>query len=204
MGKFIVIEGPDGTGKSTVINGLKETLPKELKVKYFREPGGSYFGEKIRKILLDNDTVIEPETEALLFAAMRCENYSMLKKDLPKYDLIIADRFLPSSIAYQGGGLALGMERVEDLNDFCLHGYRPDLTIYLMLDFREGLKRIESERGFDRLEMRNESFHRAVFRGYEKLSKAKNSKVVSADMTKEKVLEEVRQYILDLIKEEEA
>ena len=87
MGKFIVIEGPDGTGKSTVINGLKETLPKDLKVKYFREPGGSYVGEKIRNILLDNDTVIEPETEALLFAAMRCENYSMLKKDLQKYDL---------------------------------------------------------------------------------------------------------------------
>ena len=96
------------------------------------------------------------------------------------------------------------MERVEDLNDFCLHGYRPDLTIYLMLDFKEGLRRIERERGFDRLEMRNESFHHAVFRGYEKLSRGRNSKVVNAAMNKDKVLEEVRQYILDLIKEEEA
>lgn len=202
MGKFIVIEGPDGTGKTTVINGLKEHLPKELKVKYFREPGGTYFGEKIREILLDNDTNISAETEAFLFAAMRSENVQMIKKDLKNYDIIIADRFLPSSIAYQGAGLGLGMERVEDLNDFTLHGYRPDLTIYLMISAEEGLRRIEKERSFDRMEVRGESFHLAVHEAYEKLSKGFNSVVVDASQSKEDVLKEVMGHILNITRED--
>ncbi|MCI6610005.1 MAG: dTMP kinase [Ezakiella sp.] len=199
MGRFVVIEGPDGVGKTTVINGIKERLPKDLKSKFIREPGGSPLGEKIREILLNKALNVSPETEALLFAAMRSENYAILKKDLPNYDIIISDRFLPSSLAYQGAGLALGMENIEDINDFFLHGYRPDLTIYLMLNKNTGMERIKKVRDYDKFELRDNSFFSAVNMAYEKLSNYPNSVVIDASMSEEEVLDTVMKEINKLL-----
>lgn len=190
MSKFIVIEGPDGTGKSTVVNGLKEYY-KNKKVKFFREPGGSEIGEKIREILLDKDNQISPKTEALLFAAMRSENYEMLKKDLKEYDLIIADRFLMSSICYQGAGLGLGMKEIEELNDFALGGFRPDLYIVLMIEADKGIDRKINQRELDRLELRGIDFHSKVEDAYRKLNNEPNVKVINANQSKEDVLKDV-------------
>lgn len=190
MSKFIVIEGPDGTGKSTVVNGLKEYY-KNKKVKFFREPGGYEIGEKIREILLDKNNQISPKTEALLFAAMRSENYEMLKKDLKEYDLIIADRFLMSSICYQGAGLGLGMKEIEELNDFALGGFRPDLYIVLMIEADKGIDRKINQRELDRLELRGIDFHSKVEDAYRKLNNEPNVKVINANQSKEDVLKDV-------------
>lgn len=194
MGKFIVIEGPDGTGKSTVIEGLKRVY-KDKNIKYFREPGGSQVGEKIRTILLNKDTQISSATEALLFAAMRSENYEMLKKDLKDYDLIIADRFLMSSICYQGAGLGLGVKDVEMVNDFALKGFRPDLNILLMLNADQGIDRKIQERELDRLELRGLDFHERVVREYQKFTNSQGVKVVDASRSKEEVLSNVVEII---------
>lgn len=194
MGKFIVIEGPDGTGKSTVIEGLKRVY-KDKNIKYFREPGGSQVGEKIRTILLNKDTQISSATEALLFAAMRSENYQMLKKDLKDYDLIIADRFLMSSICYQGAGLGLGVKDVEMVNDFALKGFRPDLNILLMLNADQGIDRKIQERELDRLELRGLDFHEMVVSEYQKFTNSQGVKVVDASRSKEEVLSDVVEII---------
>ncbi len=194
MGKFIVIEGPDGTGKSTVIEGLKRVY-KDKNIKYFREPGGSQVGEKIRTILLNKDTQISSATEALLFAAMRSENYEMLKKDLKDYDLIIADRFLMSSICYQGAGLGLGVKDVEMVNDFALKGFRPDLNILLMLNADQGIDRKIQERELDRLELRGLDFHEMVVSEYQKFTNSQGVKVVDASRSKEEVLSDVVEII---------
>lgn len=194
MGKFIVIEGPDGTGKSTVIEGLKRVY-KDKNIKYFREPGGSQVGEKIRTILLNKDTQISSATEALLFAAMRSENYEMLKKDLKDYDLIIADRFLMSSICYQGAGLGLGVKDVEMVNDFALKGFRPDLNILLMLNADQGIDRKIQERELDRLELRGLDFHEMVVSEYQKFTNSQGVKVVDASRSKAEVLSDVVEII---------
>lgn len=190
MSKFIVLEGPDGTGKTTVINGLKERY-KDKNIKFFREPGGSVVGEKIREILLDKDSVVSARTEALLFAAMRSENYEMLKKDLKDYDLVIADRFLMSSICYQGAGLELGTEEVEKINDFALRGFRPDKYIVLMLDANSGIDRKINQRELDRLELRGIEFHERVVNAYQEMSEEENVVVINASQSKEDVLNEV-------------
>lgn len=190
MGKFIVIEGPDGTGKTTVINSLKAYF-KDKNVKFFREPGGSEVGEKIREILLNKDSELSSNTEALLFAAMRSENYEMLKRDLKKYDLVIADRFLMSSICYQGAGLGLGMKEVEELNDFALNGFRPDRYIVLILDANSGIDRKINQRELDRLELRSLDFHERVEAAYRSMIGKENIITINASQSKKEVFDEV-------------
>lgn len=154
-------------------------------------------GEKIRALLLDPELEMAPATEALLFAANRSENYAQLKKDLRDYDLVIADRFLLSSLAYQGEGLGLGMDRVLQINDFALQGYRPDMHLLLLLDVEEGLKRKKKQKVLDRLERRKEEFHRKVTEGYLKLEKSGkyNIEIIDAGRAPEEILDHCMKVI---------
>ncbi|MCI5674559.1 MAG: dTMP kinase [Ezakiella sp.] len=204
MTKFFVIEGPDGTGKSTVISGLKERF-KNRNILFFREPGGSPVGEKIREILLDKSTNISPQTEALLFAAMRSENYEMIKALPSDVEAIIADRFLLSSLCYQGYGLGLGAQRIEELNDFSLNGFRPDKYIVLMMPHKSSFNRVVGERELDRVELRGDGFFDKVEDGYwdivgTKLGENGLYYVVDASLSKGEVLDEVASYIENQLK----
>lgn len=173
MAYFVAVEGPDGTGKSTLIRGMLEELTRlGVRVYSFREPGGTPAGEAIRRLLLDPETSLCAESECLLFAAMRAENARRIREIGPECDIILADRFLMSSLAYQGEGLGMGIDAVEAVNDFGLRGLRPDLNILLMVPHEQGLERKRSQQPLDRVERRAIDFHRRVEEGYLKMAKS--------------------------------
>lgn len=160
-GYLITFEGPDGAGKTTVINELIKQLPKEIQEKTIitREPGGSKISENIRTIILDPaNKEMDDRTEALLYAAQRSQHVSeIIRPALETGKIVLSDRFIDSSLAYQGVGRNLGVEAVKQINDFGTGGLEPDLTIFLDLDPATGLARIEKERAGqeDRLEQEN-------------------------------------------------
>ena len=148
-GIFISFEGPDGAGKTTALEKLlpllKERTDKEVVLS--REPGGSIIAEKIRKIILDiHDEEMDPRTEALLYAAARRQH--LVDAVLPALDegkVMLSDRFVDSSIAYQGGGRQIGTKEVTEINDFAIDGHLPDLTIYFDVTPDVGLSRIRKD-----------------------------------------------------------
>lgn len=192
MGIFVVIEGPDGTGKTTLVNGLKKKFTENnISFYAFREPGGTEVGEKLRDILLDPSLDMTHETEALLFAAMRCENVRKVKEKISENDIILADRFILSSIAYQGYGLGLDPKKVEMINDFGIYGFRPDLTIVLMMDSKDGISRKKTQKDLDRLEQRDLDFHKRLEDAYRQfISEDSDKVVIDANKSKEEILEE--------------
>src|SRR5659263_627167 len=154
-GKFITFEGCEGSGKTTQATMLYNYLVNQGKdVILCREPGGTHVGEKIRDILLDPEIKdIFPITEALLFAADRTQQVmQVIRPALAKGWIVIADRFVDSSLAYQGVGGGCGLEAVKNLNDWACGNIEPNLTIFLDLKVREGLERAASARGLDRIE----------------------------------------------------
>ncbi|SNX53851.1 dTMP kinase [Thermoanaerobacterium sp. RBIITD] len=170
-GKLITFEGIDGSGKTTQINLLKEYL---LKLGYniivLREPGGTHVGEKIRDILLDEENKIVPVSEALLYAASRAELVSeIIIPSLKIGKIVILDRFVDSSIVYQGYARGIGIKAVEEINNIAISGLKPDLTIYLDIKPEEALKRINQRHDRDRLEMEDIDFHKKVYEGYKNL-----------------------------------
>lgn len=193
-GKFITLEGADGSGKSTVTRLLNEYLQKkDIDFLVTREPGGTPIGEKIRKILLDNqNTNMGPETEALLYAASRGQHiHEKIQPALEEGKVVICDRFLMSSLAYQGVGRDLGIERVKMINDFGLRGIYPDLILFFHVDPKITLERKTIKSKGDRLENEGYIFHEKVYAGYMKLLKLypENVKLIDAS----KPLEEVFQ-----------
>lgn len=172
-GLFITIEGPDGAGKSTQIEYIKNYLKeKNLQAIFTREPGGTNISEKIREIILDkNNTEMSYMTEALLYAASRAQLVEeVIVPALKEGTIVICDRFVDSSIAYQGFGRELG-KCIEQINSFAIAGNMPDLTLLLTVDSEKGIGRIEacsdSKRGEkDRLERENMTFHQRVLEGY--------------------------------------
>lgn len=166
-GVFISLEGIDGCGKTT----LKEMLLAQLREKYpvigIREPGGTVISEKIRDMLLDvrNDGIIG-KTEALLYAAARSQLVEeVIRPALTQGKIIIADRYLDSTIAYQGYGRGLELAFLEDLNRICTGGLKPDLTLLLDIDPREGQQRRRQEIP-DRLEQEGLEFQTRIRDGY--------------------------------------
>ena len=158
-GKFITIEGTDGSGKSTQIGLLMDYLNKKgVDVLFTREPGGTPIGEKIREIILDvNNREMAPETEALLYAASRSQH--VREKIIPAVEegkIVICDRFVDSSLAYQGAARRMGMETIMEMNRAALGGIMPDLTVFLDLPAAECDRRIEEGRSsreiFEKLE----------------------------------------------------
>lgn len=203
-GKFITLEGPDGSGKSTMLKLIEEYL-KDNKIDYItsREPGGTKIGEDIRKIILDvNNKNMSNETEALLYAASRAQHVS--EKILPAINegkLVLCDRFLLSSLAYQGVGRDLGIDEVKLINDFGTKGLVPDLILFFHVDPEVTLMRKTKNLGGDRLEQEGVNFHNKVYNGYmELLDKyPENIEVIDATKPIDEVLEQALSKIQKII-----
>lgn len=197
-GKFISFEGPDGAGKSTVMKKVLEQLEPELKPQYLvtREPGGSKIAEKIRKLILDpeNDQM-SARTEALLYASSRSQLIQeVIKPALNSGILVFSDRFVDSSLAYQGAGRELGISEVAAINRFATKGISPDLTLFFDIAPEKGLARIKKVRpdDEDRLEREKLAFHQRVYAGYQEIIKRYPERIVviKADRPVEEVTEE--------------
>ncbi len=204
-GKFITIEGTDGSGKSTQIELLMDYLRKKgADVIFTREPGGTQISEKIREIILDvNNSEMTGITEALLYAAARSQHVE--EKIIPALEagkIIICDRFVDSSIAYQGAARGLGAEKIMGINEAALHGIIPDMTLFFDLSPEKGILRKKNERALDRLEKEKMDFHEKVYEGYKNLCKKypERIKPIDADRSIDEVHSEVIEVIDGLLK----
>ena len=190
-GYFITFEGPDGAGKTTVINEVVKQIQASCKrpILVTREPGGSKIAEKIRQIILDPaNKEMNAKTEAILYAASRSQHVSeIIEPALNRGDLVISDRFVDSSLAYQGKGRGLGIKQVQAINDFATGHLQPDLTIFLDLDPRLGLARISRARAGteDRLEQEKLAFHQEVYAGYQEVNALHPDRVKLVDASQE-------------------
>ncbi len=171
---FITIEGPEGSGKTTAAKKIIEILTSRgHEVIYTREPGGSEIAESIRNIILDKkNTLMDRKTEVLLFAASRRQH--LVEKVLPALEqgkIVICDRFVDSSLAYQGHARGAGIDDVFKINYYAIEGRLPDLTIYFDIDAKTGLNRIsvDKNREVNRLDLEKVDFHNLVREGYLKL-----------------------------------
>ena len=183
-GVFISMEGMDGCGKTTQRKALIAHLRQRgWQVCVTREPGGDEVAEKIRALVLDPaNTALCDEAEAYLYAASRAQNVrALVRPALERGCAVVCDRFVDSSIAYQGGGRALGVERIAQLNALAVGGTMPDITVYLRMPPEKALARRLSASEPDRLERQQESFYRATFEAYEALYAGGLSRVVTVD-----------------------
>ena len=202
-GIFISFEGPDGAGKTTALNELMPLLKAKTtkEVVLSREPGGSVIAEKIRKIILDiHDEEMDPRTEALLYAAARRQHLvDAILPALKDDKVMLSDRFVDSSIAYQGGGRQIGTKEVGEINDFAIDGHLPDLTIYFDVTPEVGLNRIrkDHEGEMDRLEKEALSFHQRVYDSYMDIVKENPDRIKTIDASQP--LEKVVSDALDAI-----
>lgn len=200
MGYFVTLEGPEGSGKTSVSALVSEYfINKGIEVVLTREPGGIPIAEKIRELILDpKNTEMDDKTEAILYAASRRQH--LVEKILPALDnnkLVLCDRFIDSSLAYQGHARGLGIKEVYDLNMFAIEGHLPDLTLFLDLDPAKGMERI-GVRGYkDRLELEGESFHEKVYEGYQIVSSLYPERIrrVNASQSLEAVVSDVIEII---------
>lgn len=184
QGLFITFEGPDGSGKSTQIAKLKNRLESlNIETILTREPGGTPISEHIRELILDvENSEMDSLTEALLYAAARSQHVvQVILPALKSGKTVICDRFMDSSIAYQGCGRKLG-DQVRVINEYAVRGLVPDITFLLLLDPSIGKGRIN--RAYDRLEMEKQNFHEDVFDGYVDLAKANPDRIILIDATK--------------------
>ncbi len=183
---FITIEGPEGSGKTSVMNVVTERLIADgYKIVRTREPGGTPIAEEIRDIILDRqNTNLDPRAEALLYAASRRQH--LIEKVWPALNegkIVICDRFLDSSLAYQGGARKLGINNVLKINLFATEGTYPDLTLLFDIDPKLGLARINktANREVNRLDLEALSFHRLVRKTFLKLAKKYPNRYVIID-----------------------
>lgn len=203
---FITFEGPEGAGKTTVIQKITERLEQEnIKVLSTREPGGIEIAEKIRAVILDPEhTAMDERTEALLYAAARSQHYfEKVRPALDEGKLVICDRFIDSSLAYQGYARGIGVDEVLVINEFAIGKKLPDVTILFDLAPEIGLARIQAngEREVNRLDVESLAFHQKVREGYKLLVKRypERIKVVNAEQSVEQVIEDVWSILTDVI-----
>ncbi len=199
-GLFITFEGADGCGKTTQLNLLAEYLKKQgYDVVVTREPGAKGLGEKIREILLNYDGVVSDRCEAFLFLADRAQNIDVIVNPaVSEGKIVLCDRHIDSTVAYQGYGRGQDIERINSLNNIATNGRKPDLTFVFDIDVETSQKRVGSNK--DRMERAGIDFHNRVRNGYLELAKNEPERIRVIDATKsiEDIQFEVRN-ILDLI-----
>ncbi|MFO3716077.1 dTMP kinase [Anaerococcus cruorum] len=201
-GKLIVFEGPDGSGKTTILKKVNEKLTDEgYKLKLVREPGGTDISEKIREIIIDNDNVnMAAKTESLLFAASRAQLVDeKLRPALENGEIILCDRFVLSSLLYQGVGRGLGIDEVKAINDFAIGDIKPNLTIFFNIDYKTALVRKRANFSADRLENEDFDFHKRIFDAYINIADRYKDDIKQVDATRS--IEEVSTDVLKLIKD---
>jgi len=201
-GLFIVFEGGEGTGKTTAIDGIYNwIIENNFKCIKTREPGGIKIAEQIRQVILntDNDTM-DARTEALLYAAARRQH--LVEKVIPALEeglIVLCDRFIYSSLAYQGYARNLGIEEVMSINKFAIGEYMPDLSILFDLDPKIGLERINSnkQREINRLDLEKIDFHERVRLGYNVVYEDNKDRIIriDAELSKENVVNEIKNIL---------
>ena len=202
-GRLITIEGLDGAGKSTLAAALADALrARGERVELLREPGGVETSERIRALVADPELEISARAEALLYAAARAQLVSeRIEPLLAEGAIVVLDRFVDSSLAYQGGGRALGVAAVRAINDFATGGVRPDRTLLLSISAGGGRARVHTrahER--DRLEREDDSFFEAIASAYEELAREEPERIrtLDASQPRERVLADALEAIADL------
>lgn len=208
-GIFITFEGTEGSGKTTLIEKVAQHYKNlGLNVITTREPGGSKIAEDIRNVILDvNNTSMDSITEALLYAASRRQH--LCEKVIPYLEkgyVVLCDRFIDSSLAYQGYARGLGIENVYQVNQFATNGLLPDVTIYVDVHPEIGLARIKSNnREENRLDLEKLDFHKRVYEGYYQVSQMFKDrfKVINGENSKEQVYNDTITIIDEALKQKE-
>ncbi|OGS22771.1 MAG: dTMP kinase [Elusimicrobia bacterium RIFOXYA2_FULL_39_19] len=205
-GLFITFEGPDGSGKSTHAEKLKQWFKnKGFSVILTREPGGTRLAESIRKLLLNSENSVSPITELLLYAASRAQHtQELILPSLKQGKIIISDRYYDSTVAYQHYGRGLDLKTIKELNTIASGGLTPDLTILIDLETKKSLGRLKNTRKKDRIENENTAFHRKIRNGY--LALAKNEprriKIVKSNNEMSATFESILSVVKDFIKKQ--
>lgn len=200
-GYFISMEGLDGCGKTTQINAVEKFLQEMgFEVRRSREPGGCPISEKIRNLLLDiNNTGMNDICEVLLYAASRAQHvHEVIKPAIEQGQVVLCDRFVDSSVAFQGSGRELGVSLIQQINAPAVDGCFPDTTVYLRLDHETALRRRESATALDRIENEKASFHARVEAGFEQLAQEASERFIVIDARKspEEVSADIRKQLL--------
>lgn len=202
IGMFITLEGVEGSGKTTIARELIRILEDSgYDVLYTREPGGNKIAESIRDVVLDtSNTDMDVRTEALLYAAARRQHLvDIIEPALQAKKIVICDRFVDSSIAYQGYARNIGPELVEYINDFAIAGKRPDLTFLIDVRPEVGLERINKDknREINRLDLEVFEFHQSVYDGYKELAEKNidRIKVVNGEQPVAGIVSEILKII---------
>jgi len=205
-GLFITLEGPEGAGKTTILNMLvKHYQEKGINIVKTREPGGIPIAEKIREVILNpNHTEMDARTEALLYAAARRQH--LVEKVVPALkegSIILCDRFIDSSLAYQGHARGIDMNEIWSINQFAIDGVMPQLTLYFDIDPKLGLERINStdNREVNRLDLEKLEFHLLVQEGYYEILKKYPDRIkkVDASQTTEQVFDQAKNLINEFV-----
>ncbi|USK75118.1 dTMP kinase [Peribacillus frigoritolerans] len=205
-GIFITMEGPEGAGKTTITQMLGKALQQEgYQVLLTREPGGVPISEQIREVILNKDnTAMDSRTEALLYAAARRQHLvEVVMPELERGGIVLCDRFIDSSLAYQGHARGLDIEEVYNINKFAIGDMMPDATLFFDIDPEEGLRRIQSngEREVNRLDLEALDFHKKVCEGYQFIINRWKERfiIVDAGRTINEVFEETKASLLDFL-----
>ncbi len=202
---FISFEGQDGSGKSSLIKKIEKFLKKN-KIKFVstREPGNPHSKEskQIRNILIKKENNLPPITEALLFAAdRRLHLDEVILPSLKANKIVLCDRYVDSSLAYQGSGRQIGIEKVKAINEIATKGKYPDLTFFLKVSRANALKRMKKRQLKDRIEVAKNGFQQRVFKGYKEIAKMfpQRFKIIDANQSREKVYEDTIKIIKKLL-----
>ena len=203
-GLFIVMEGPDGSGKTTQINLLKEYLEEAgYECLITREPGGTVIGEEVRQLILNPEhKEMSPVTEMLLYAASRAQLvHEVIRPALEEGKIVISDRFVDSSIVYQGIARKLGISTVSAVNAPGIGIYRPDGIFFIDLSEAEGLRRKKEQKNLDRMEQEGIDFHHMVSEGYRKvLSGRPEVMKIDGGRSIDTIQKKIRNHVDELLK----